>query len=210
VRPFYNGKLVSSRSWAFPVMPDGWVASIGEMRDANVPEAPVERWLDQTAAYAAERHGIFLVYSHSYDLLPSQYVAAYYSAESRGVALRHNSAYDVAPAPYADAFGHFLDRVETLERAGRLRTTDMASASAFMDRFVTTSSSFRKTPAGIEVQLHNDAGLHAIAFALPSAWLPPTTKPPLGVRRTSTDGGYAIFAVDNDPRDLDITFTGAS
>jgi hypothetical protein len=210
VRPFYDGKLVSDRSWAFPVMPDGRVASIGEMRDANVPEPPVERWLDQTAAYAVERHGIFLVYSHSYDLLPAQYVAAYFLAESRGVALRDNRVYDVAPAPYADAFGHFLDRVETLERAGRLRTGDMATAAAFMDRFVATSSSFVKTPEGVEVRLHNAAGLHAVAFALPAAWLSAGAPPPAGVRRTSTDDGYTIFAVKNDPRDIDITFTGAS
>jgi hypothetical protein len=210
VRPFYNGKLVSERSWAFPVMPDGKLASLGEMRNENVPQAPVERWLDQTATYAAERHGIFLVYSHSYDLLPSQYVAAYYQAERRRVVMRHNSAYDVLPSPYAVAFEHFLDRVETLERTGRLRTTDMPSAAAFMDRFVATSSSFTKTAGGTRVNLHNDAGLRSIAFALPVAWLRAGAPLPLDVRRTSTDGGYAIFAVDSNLRDLDVTFAGAS
>jgi len=210
VRPFYNGKLVSERSWAFPVMPDGKLASIGEMRDENIPELPVERWLDQSASYAAERHGIFLVYSHSYDLLPSQYVVAYYEAERRRVVMRHNSAYDVLPAPYAVAFGHFLDRVQILERADRLRTTDMPSAAAFMDRFVATSSSFTKIAGGIRVNLHNDAGLRSIAFALPAAWLRPGAPLPPGVRRTSTDGGYAIFAVDSNLRDLDVTFAGAS
>jgi hypothetical protein len=210
VRPFYNGKLVSDRSWAFPVMPDGKVASIGEMRDLHLTEAPVERWLDENAAYAAERHGIFLMYSHSYDLLPSQYVAAYYTAERRRVPLQHNSAYDVLPSPYAVAFGHFLDRVEVLERAGRLRTTDMPSAAAFMDRFVATTSSFMQTADGVRVNLHNDDGLQSIAFAVPAAWLKTGAPLPIGVRRTSTDGGYAIFAVDSNLRDLDVTFPGAS
>jgi hypothetical protein len=210
VRPFYNGKLVSERSWAFPVMPDGKLASIGEMRDEGVPGPPVERWLEQTASYAAEQHGIFLVYSHSYDLLPSQYVAAYYEAERRGIALHPNRSYDLLPAPYADAFAQFLDRVENLERAGRLRTTDMASAAKFMDRFVGTASSFTKTADGVHVSLHNARGLRSIAFALPVAWLPNGAPPPAGVRRTSTEGGYAIFAVQNDLRDLDITFAEGS
>jgi hypothetical protein len=208
-RPFFNGKLVSERSWAFPVMPDGKLASIGEMRDENIPGPPVERWLDQTASYAAERHGIFLVYSHSYDLLPAQYVAAYYAAERRRVVMRHNGAYDVLPAPYAVAFGHFLDLVETLERTGRLRTTDMPTAAAFMDRFVATSSSFTETAGEIHVNLHNDAGLRSIAFALPVVWLRAGAPLPPGVRRTSTDGGYAIFAVDSNLRDFDVTFAGA-
>jgi hypothetical protein len=210
VRPFYNGKLVSERSWAFPVMPDGKLASIGEMHDEHIPEARVERWLDQTASYAAERHEIFLVYSHSYDLLASQYVAAYYQAERRRVVMQHNGAYDVKPAPYAIAFGHFLDRVEILERTSRLHTTDMPSAAAFMDRFVATSSSFTKTAGGIGVNLHNGAGLRSIAFALPAAWLRTGAPLPPGVRRTSTDGGYAIFAVDSNLRDFDVTFAGAS
>ena len=210
VRPFYNGKLVSERSWAFPVMPDGKVASIGEMRDDNIPATPVERWLDQTASYAAARHGIFLVYSHSYDLLPSQYVAAYYKAERQGVVMRHDNAYDVPLAPYAIAFGHFLDRVETLERAGRLRTTDMGSAAEFMDRFMATSFSFTKTTGGIHVSLHNATGLRSIAFALPANWLGTGAPLPPGVRRTSNDGGYAIFAVESDLHDVDVTFAGTS
>jgi hypothetical protein len=79
-----------------------------------------------------------------------------------------------------------------------------------MDRFVATSSSFTKTAGGIRVDLHNDAGLRSIAFALPAAWLRTGAPLPPGVRGTSTDGGYAIFAVDSNLRDLDVTFAGAS
>ena len=182
-RPFFNGSLVSERSWAFPVMPFGDVASIAEMRKAGIPPQRVERWLDQTASYAAGRHGIFLIYSHSYDLLA---------------------------APYAVAFGHFLDRTEALERAGSLRTTDMATAATFMDRFVATTSTFSTTASGVRVSLHNPLGLHAIAFELPVAWLAANAPLPAGIRRTSTEGSYAIFAVQNDPDDLDLTFAGAS
>ncbi len=182
-RPFFNGKLVSAESWAFPIMPFGKVASIAEMRRAGISGVHVERWLEQTAEYAADRHAIFLVYSHSYDFL--------------------------APA-YADALGHFLDRIETLQRAGRLQTTDMTAAAAFMDRFVTTTSVFARTADGTAVHLHNPGGLRSIAFALPSTWLRSNAPLPDGIRRTSTDHGYTIFAVDRDWADLDITFPGAA
>lgn len=210
VRPFFGGKLVSDRSWAFPVMPSGRLASIGEMRDERIPAAPVERWLEQTASYAAERRGIFLVYSHSYDLLPARYVAAFYAAQRRGGAL-HTPRVDARlPAPYADAFGHFLDHVEMLERRHRLRTTDMATAAAFMDRFVATSATFSQTAGGAHVVLHNPAGLRSIAFALPRAWLHYGEPPPAGLRWIAYDGDYAIFSVTNNLQDLDVTFAGAS
>jgi hypothetical protein len=210
LRPFFNGQLVSNRSWAFPVMPSGRLASIGEMRDAGVPGPPVERWLEQTAAYAAERHRVFLVYSHSYDLLPARFVAAYYDAERRGVVFRGDErAAARLPAPYAVAFAHFLDRVEALERTRKLRTTNMPAAAAFMDRFLGTTYSFTKTAGGVRAILHNPGGLRSIAFALPSAWLQFGALPPPGVRRTSDADGYAVFAVDRDLHDLDVTFRGA-
>lgn len=182
-RPFFNGSLVSDRSWAFPIMPFGLAASIAEMRKAHTAPSLVERWLDDTAEYAAGRHGIYLLYSHSYDLLA---------------------------APYAIAFGHFLDRFESLERAGRLRAIDMATAAGFMQRFTTTDASFLHGAVAVEVSLHNAAGLRSIAFALPSAWLAAGAPPPPGVRRIARSGGYTIFAVDRDADDLTITFRGAS
>jgi hypothetical protein len=211
LRPFYNGTLVSAHSWAFPVMPSGRLASIGEMRAVGIPGPPVERWLEQTAEYAAARHGIFLAYSHSYDLLPGHFVAAFYDAEQQHVVFHTDShAGEHLPAPYALAFGHFLDRVEALERAHKLRTTSMPAAASFMDRFVATTSSFTLTAEGVHVTLHNARGLRSIAFALPSAWLKYGAPPPPGVRWTSNAGGYAIFAITNNRPDLDVTFTGAS
>jgi hypothetical protein len=182
-RPFFNGKPVSKSSWAFPIVPFGAVASIGEMRHAHIPASSVERWLEQTASFAADRHGIYLIYSHSYDLM--------------------------APA-YADAFGHFLDRLEVLQDEGKLRMSDMPSATAFMDRFVTTSSSFIRTSSGVQVRLHNANGLRSIAFAVPSAWLRTNAPLPDGIRKTSTEDNYTVFAVNGDFRELDVTLAGAS
>jgi peptidoglycan/xylan/chitin deacetylase (PgdA/CDA1 family) len=182
-RPFFNGKLVSKYSWAFPIVPFGRSASVAEMRRAHIPASAVERWVEQTASYAADRRGIYLIYSHSYDFL--------------------------APA-YADALGRSLDRLEVMQREGVLRMTDMPSAAAFMDRFVATTSSFIKTRSGVDVHLHNVNGLRSIAFALPSAWLLKNAQLPEGIRQMSTQGNYTIFAVNGDYRDLDLTFVGAS
>ncbi len=210
VRPFFAGRPVSARSWAFPVMPFGRVASIGEMRYARVPGPSVERWLAGTAEYAAAQRGIFLVYSHSYDLLPPGDVEAYYDAEDLGVPMHVDPAVANRPSPYAAAFGRFLDRVEGLERAGRLRTTDMPAAAAFEQRFIATTFTCEREAGAVHVVLHNAGGLHAIAFALPAAWLASGGTPPPGVRRVASDAGYVIFTVVADARDLDLTFNGAS
>jgi hypothetical protein len=211
LRPFYNGARVSDRSWAFPVMPFGRVASIGEMRSAGIPGASVERWLDDTAAYAVRQRCIFLVYSHSYDMLPVRYLAAYYDAERLGRKMRNVAGIDPhLPDPYATAFGHFLDRIETLQHRGRLRTTDMPAAAAFESRFTATGVTFERDGAGVHVSLHNAAGLRSIAFALPLAWLRYGALPPPGVRWTANDGGYAIYSIDNNARDLNLTFGGAT
>jgi hypothetical protein len=179
-RPFFNGKLVSTESWAFPIMPLGTVASIAEMRRAHISPARVERWLDDTAAYASHQHGIYLVYSHSYDLLYEN---------------------------YADAMSRFLDRVETMERGAHLQTTDMVTAATFMDRFVTTTSSFTRKADGVHVHLANPRGLRSIAFAIPSSWLG-STPLPSELRRTGSDGPYTILSVTDDPSALDVTLPG--
>jgi hypothetical protein len=151
------------------------------MRRAHVSPARVARWLDDTARYAAKRHGIYLIYSHSYDFL-------------RG--------------GYAAAMSGFLDRIETLRRAGRLRTTDMVTAAAFMDRFVRTTSSFTRSAGGVHVRLHNASGLRSIAFAVPTAWLGASVLP-APLRETCVEGGYTILSVESDHPDLDLMLPDA-
>ncbi len=180
-RPFFAGSLVSSKSWAFPVMPLGDVASVAEMRRANISPARVETWLADTADYAAERRGIYLVYSHSYDF---------------------------EFGTYAGAMSRFLDHVEAMQRAGRLHTTDMVCAAEFMDRYMATTASFEHASDGVRVHLYNPRGLNAIAFAVPAAWIR-DGAPPHGLRMTGTQGGYAILSVDSDPTVLDVLLSKA-
>ena len=181
-RPFFDGTLVSSTSWAFPIMPLGDVASVAEMRRAHISPTRVASWLEQTADYAAEQHGIYLVYSHSYDFL--------YGG-------------------YADAMSHFLDHVEGMQHAGTLQTTDMVTAATFMTRFVRTSSSFSRAADGVHVHLANAGGLRSIAFAIPTSWLGADALPS-ELRKTGTDHGYTILAVASDRSELDLTLPGAS
>ncbi len=175
--PFYNGDLVSSKSWAYPIMPLGDVASVAEMRRANISPARFEAWLDDTATFAADQRGIYLFYSHSYDF------------EYEG---------------YARAMSRFLTTVEAMERSGRLRTGNMVDSSHFMDRFMTTSASFARGALGVHVHLSNPRGLRSIAFAIPSAWIG-RAAPPAPLRRAGIQRGYAIFSVGDDRTDIDLT-----
>jgi hypothetical protein len=179
-RPFYDGTLVSSKSWAYPVMPLGDVASVAEMRRAHISPQRVEQWLDQTAAYAASQRGIYLFYSHSYDF------------EYEG---------------YAHAMNRFLNHVEALERAGRLRTGNMVQSSEFMDRFMATTASFTRTADGVHVRIYNPHGLRSIAFAVPTAWIRANDIPP-ELRRTGEQRGYTVFSVTVNRNDLDLTLPG--
>jgi hypothetical protein len=181
-RPFFNGTIVSTKSWAFPIMPLGDVASVAEMRRADVSPNAVKDWMSTTADYAAEQRGIYLFYSHSYDLLYPGYTAA---------------------------MSGFLDHAEALERAGRLRTTNMVDSAKFMDRFIATTSSFERTSDGVHVQLYNAHGLHAIAFAVPSAWIRPRDLP-AGLRSTGTQRGYTILSVTGNADSLDVILPGVS
>lgn len=179
-RPFYDGRLVSSASWAFPVMPLGNVASVAEMRRAHVSPAAVQAWMSETATYAADQRGIYLFYSHSYDFL-------------------HHA--------YGTAMSRFLDSVERLERTGRLRTTNMVDAATFMNRFVTTTSSFRRASDGVHVHLANPAGLRAIAFAVPTAWIAGGALP-AGLQKSGVQRAYTIFRVEGNATALDVTLPG--
>jgi len=183
-RPFYDGTLVSQKSWAFPVMPLGDIASLGEMNRDGVPASVVQNWLQSTADFASTRRGIYLLYSHSYDLKRPD---------------------------YARAFGKFLRHVEHAQRTGTLHTTDMPTAAAFMERYIQTKPTFqRSSNGGTHVYLTNPVGLHSIAFGVPSTWVAHSAAIPAGVKRAGTGDGYDIFTVTDNRTVLDITLPGGS
>jgi hypothetical protein len=182
LRPFFAGTLVSSKSWAFPVMPLGDVASVGEMERDHITPQAVEAWLNGTASYAADQRGIYLLYSHSYDFM------------QRG---------------YGEAVARFVGRTANLERSGRLRMTNMVEAATFMDRFVATTSSFTRSSGGVHVQLYNPGGLRSIAFAVPTAWLGSGALPP-ELRKAGVQRKYTILSVQSNGDNLDVSLPGVS
>jgi hypothetical protein len=179
-RPFYDGTLVSSKSWAFPIMPLGSLASVAEMRRAHISPQGVERWMDGTANYAANQRGIYLLYTHSYDLLYPGYSAA---------------------------MGRFLNHAAALARAGKLRTTNMVSAAEFMNRFVTTTASFTRSADGVHVRLYNPHGLREIAFAVPTAWIRAGALP-AELHDQGVQGDDTILSVTNNDNTLDVILPG--
>jgi hypothetical protein len=181
-RPFFNGKLVSTKSWAFPIMPLGSLASVAEMRRAHVTPQGVENWMNGAADYAANQRGIYLIYSHSYDLL--------------------------YPG-YSSAMGRFLDHAAALRRAGHLETTNMVAAAEFMDRFVATTASFTRSVDGVHVRLYNPRGLHAIAFAVPTAWFRAAALP-AKLRNRGVQGTDTILSVESNVNTLDVVLPGVT
>jgi hypothetical protein len=181
-RAIYNGKMVSKTTWAFPIVPYGRFASIAEMRLGHVPPSGVKLWLESTLEQSERDRSIYLVYSHGYDMLATQYGAPFRS---------------------------FLDKVERDQRAGIGRVVTMGDASAFMQRFIQTSMHFIHRPGRIDVRLTNPRGLKSVGFALPRAWFDAPPSAP-GVSPSGSDATFYYFCVRDDRTSLDATFSGAS
>jgi hypothetical protein len=150
------------------------------MRRANVSPAGVEHWMESTADYAAHQRGIYLFYSHSYDLLHPHYTAA---------------------------MAHFLDYAATLERKGTLHTTNMVEMADFMTRFIATTASFARSSDGVHVRLTNPHGLAHIAFAVPTAWIH-RNELPADVDDRGTQGNATILSVNGNADNLELTLPG--
>jgi peptidoglycan/xylan/chitin deacetylase (PgdA/CDA1 family) len=178
-RAFFDGQMVSSSVWAFPIMPYDRVASLHEMALAKTQPQAVLEWLDTSAAYAARTRSIVLVYSHGYDLFV-------------------NDKFDAS-------FGSFLDSVERLERLGRLQTGGMAQSASFMQRFVTTDVTFNRTLDGVIVHLANTGGLRDIAFAVPLVYAPKVRAPWLAYR--GVDQAAGVFAITDDRKSAEIALS---
>jgi hypothetical protein len=179
-RTFVDGAMVSDQMWAFPVMPNGLYASIGEMDRAGLTPAEVEGWLDDTLDYVASEDTIRLIYSHPYDL----------------------------EGPYRAAAKRFLDRAETLQEQGRLRVQPMTYFARFLSRFVETEYSIRRDAGDVVVSLANHEGLRDIAVAVPRTWIDPWEAPPPGVERVSADQSFVTYVVTRDAEDLEFRLEG--
>ena len=184
-RTFFSGRMVSEHVWAVPIMPNGRLASIGEMVKAHIAPADVERWLDATLRYVAEHKTVRLVYSHPYDLLDPS---------------------------YAVAFGRFLDSVEAMQRKGLVRVLTMSEAADYMERFTQTTYRFYPAVGAIDVRLSNPQGLDGIAVALPADQVRDDFPLPKGLRYVGTWDSYRVFVVHSEAKELafEVPLAGAA
>ncbi len=170
-RTFLDGARVSDDAWAFPVMPNGLYASVGEMIKAGLSPREVEQWLVETLDYVGDQRTVRLLYSHPYDLSDTSYLAVY---------------------------NDFLDTAESLQSRGLLRVEPMTYFADFMSRFVETEFSFTRADGALEVRLSNPAGLKDVSFAVPAAWLATGQDLPQDLQTTPSDGEYEVFVINSD------------
>ncbi|WP_371360980.1 hypothetical protein [Sporomusa malonica] len=138
-RTFYEGKMVSDKVIAFPVMPFGRTASLGEMYDLDHKnETEVTEWLFSILSYAARNRTVRLVYSHPYDI-----------------------------EAYPQAMKAFIDRAEAMQAAGEITVRPMSDFARFFLRFMSTTYAFRVKEKQLVISLKNLDDLAGITIALP-------------------------------------------
>lgn len=139
-RSFLNGRKISDKVIAFPIMPLGKSASLYEMKRAGIPEDEVQRWLLEAADYVIRNRTVRLVYSHPYDI-----------------------------PDYPRALKTFLQYAGRKQKEGALRVDSMAGFARFLLRLLKTRCSFTLTDRGLAVSLRNPEGIEGLAVALPLA-----------------------------------------
>jgi hypothetical protein len=137
-RTFYQGKMVSDKVLAFPVMPNGKYASFYEMNKAGLSAEQVNEWLEGTANFAVKTHSFRLIYSHPYDIVH-----------------------------YEDTILGFLNWLDKNKTDGKISVRTMTDVADFYLRFLKTKYNFTKTEKGLKVKISNPEGLRDITFAIP-------------------------------------------
>ncbi|MFA5073048.1 MAG: hypothetical protein WC539_04040 [Nitrospirota bacterium] len=138
-RAFFEGKMISRKVIAFPVIPFGKVASLYEMDVLDKrKESEVIAWFYDVLAYVANNRTVRLVYSHPYNI-------------------EH----------YPRAVKAFLDRIESLQQDKKISVSTMTDYASFLLRFLKTQYSFKQENGKLYVHLKNPEGLAGICIALP-------------------------------------------
>lgn len=141
-RTFFNGRMLSDRLIAFPVMPLADKASLEEFDASGYDEAAVRQWLQRTVAYAIRNRAVRLLYSHPYDL--------FVTSQRRD---------------YRPAFIAFLDLMEQAQAKGHLNVQPMSTFAEFMLQMLETEYSFTVRPNGLDVDVRKPAGLQGLTLA---------------------------------------------
>lgn len=138
-RSFYEGKMLSDKTIAFPVMPFGKKASLWEMRALDGrQDSEVTEWFFNVADYAVRNRTVRLVYSHPYNI-----------------------------EEYPESVVSFIDKVEKMQADHELTVRPMSEFAEFFLRFLQTKYAFRIEEKQLIVSLKNPDSLTGITVALP-------------------------------------------
>lgn len=137
-RTFFDGKMISDKIIAFPVMPFGSYASLDEIKKGEKREDEVKKWFIDTVDYVIKNRTVRLVYSHPSDV-------------------EH----------YKDAVKSFLDYVERLQEEEKIQMRSMSYFADFMHRFLKTKYTFELDGQRLKVSLNNPETLEGITVAIP-------------------------------------------
>lgn len=143
-RTFYNGKMVSNKVIAFPMMPNGKYASLAEMGRSKLSPAEVKKWLFSISDYIVKNRTVRLYYTNPYQLLDyPQYISPLRS---------------------------FINHLEGLKNKGEITVEPMSYFAKFLLIFLKTNYSFTKRGNDIKISIKNDKGLEGICIAVPKKY----------------------------------------
>ena len=137
-RTFHGGTMVSSQVIAFPVLSYGNSASLYEMKERDLAEMEVQKWLFDIVDYVISNRTTRLFYSHLHDI-----------------------------DNYPQAMHNFLQYVKTKQAEGTLHIEPMSVFATFLHKFIKTEFSFRQEGAGLSIYMKNKTGLQGITVAIP-------------------------------------------
>lgn len=137
-RTFADGKMISEKVIAFPVLPCGKFASFYEMKNAEIAEEDVQKWLKDLVDYVVEKRTARLFQSQINDIFN-----------------------------YPKAVHNFLQYAKRKQSAGDLQIVPMSDMANFFLRFIKTQYSFRHQENGLSIRLQNEDGLYGITLAIP-------------------------------------------
>jgi hypothetical protein len=157
-RTFINGRRVSDRVWAFPIMPLGKAASLEEMAKAGLPEREVTAWLKSVVDYVVAQKTVRLIYSHPYDI-----------------------------EKYPRAVKALLEVALKEQKAGRLQVKPMSYFADYLSRFVATRFQFTRMEKGWRFQAQNERGLEGMVLSLPKTKYRVKASPGVTIREEGAD-----------------------
>lgn len=143
-RTFYQGKMVSDKVLAFPIVPSGKYASIFEMRNyGHYSDEQIFNMMKDLLDYGCKNRTVRLFYSHPHDLPDN------------------GATKDVLD---------FLDYLEEQIKAKKGQALTMTDTARFFHKALLTKATYR-WDKGLDVAVTNPRNLRDICLAVPKAGL---------------------------------------